>query len=501
MIPNVGKLPIFKVPMGASPLATMDTLKAAILDGGWQLKAENRTVTPYHIDVRPGNAEPQGNADGFAFLRIRFYDTKLDIQPRLFYIRDFKQEYIIMPKASGGGGRNAASVTVDGTTYTQDSGTLFDTNTASENIAYLFQAMKASSLGTQFDIELSKASPNPANNQWGANHIYLRRKTAGTSTITAGAYVDAYKLRDYRAGNQDATETYTGSCLTQTYDLVWGWVCYLQTTPRTLVFGAKTPYGIQPTLWASWANRADALAAMPKGRDLTPIELIVGQMDGSNLLSAEAYASHWWAFSDAGGTAAIGDNGKLRHPAALGIRRFEWSDVMPDASNNAKDCKALPAGVFTDANAKTSLDDFQLIPLVLSPFHTEKYAGEYKYTLAQVPGLRLSEVFKAVGVIADEAVLCAGNPDQATTLAEAIEAGATPATLALTDASMLQAAGTVVIDGESFNYTGKSGNTVTGVTRIEARKPKHWPGEPAMQGLWFVKMGAFALFNGFTSPL
>lgn len=73
----------------------------------------------------------------------------------------------------------------------------------------------------------------------------------------------------------------------------------------------------------------------------------------------------------------------------------------------------------------------------------------------------------------------------------------------LQSTSGLAPSGFVIIEGEAIEYTGISGNDLTGCSRgkYATGRMKHFTGTPVYQGLWFIKINGGALFAGTTKPV
>jgi hypothetical protein len=74
--------------------------------------------------------------------------------------------------------------------------------------------------------------------------------------------------------------------------------------------------------------------------------------------------------------------------------------------------------------------------------------------------------------------------------------------MALTATAGLAAAGFVIVEAEVIQYTGISGNNLTGVTRAKygTAMQTHWTGDTVAQALWYTIINGGALLFGAVKP-
>jgi hypothetical protein len=122
--------------------------------------------------------------------------------------------------------------------------------------------------------------------------------------------------------------------------------------------------------------------------------------------------------------------------------------------------------------------------------------------LATIPPCITDDWYKFTGTATDESLLLVADTVIKTSLVSNIPAGSNTATIEVADASAMKPSGNFVVGNEAFEYTGKSGNVLTGVTRSKygTTAVSHFSGDSVAQGMWFVKINGGLLFFGYNRP-
>lgn len=119
-----------------------------------------------------------------------------------------------------------------------------------------------------------------------------------------------------------------------------------------------------------------------------------------------------------------------------------------------------------------------------------------------IPAISIEDWYKFHGTAVDENLQFCADSAPATTLKTDLERLATYTAIELESAAGLPPKGLVIIEGEAIEYTGLSGNTLTGCTRAKyaTKQEKHFKGCPVFLGLWFIKINGGAIFAGHQKP-
>ena len=112
-------------------------------------------------------------------------------------------------------------------------------------------------------------------------------------------------------------------------------------------------------------------------------------------------------------------------------------------------------------------------------------------------------MFKFRGTAVNEALVLVADTQSYSTLAVDIDVAANPTSIEIANASTFNSTGFVCIGDELFQYTGISGNTLTGVSRAKygTKASWHYTTENVHQCLWFTIIGGGALLCGFNRPV
>ena len=455
------------------------------------------TINPF-IFVIPPATETIGNADSFEALRIDFASTGIGFHGLKRYKKGFAQTVFVTNSTAGA---VTLSVTINGKTvsYTGIAG-----NGSGDNLVGLYNAIRDSvdTEITAWNWELSYPAPQNANDGYG--YIIGERKTIDTTKAVSAVTAAISSSPSVRPGwNQDNDVERSGDTIT--IDLVSGFVYYLQVCSRGIALASKTNAGYYGPIHACWIDNAAALAYMPTDKQYcTPLELVRGIDDDANNCDSWASFCHPWIIpSTCSAGSDIYTNWYLASVNRV-LRRHRFMDaittnysMMNNGGNTA--VQLYGSGLFVDDNSVGN--DFQ-IHRVKTNGHaawlvTNTYNG---YHQCVIPGAEISDWYKFRGTATNESLVLIADTVSKGALASNFSIGDT--VLNLVDASMLQSSGYVIIGNESLQYTGKSGNQLTGVTggKYGSIATRHFTGDSANQGLWLVIINGGALLAGYNKP-
>jgi hypothetical protein len=163
------------------------------------------------------------------------------------------------------------------------------------------------------------------------------------------------------------------------------------------------------------------------------------------------------------------------------------------------------SGIF-QVPGETASDDFQIHRMAMAGVANMANAQGSNptelYPSLITPMLDITDWYKFRGTATNESLALAADTVAVTTLNQAMDATTAYTTLALTSTAGLAAAGFVIVEAEVIQYTGISGNNLTGVTRAKygTSMQTHWAGDTVAQALWYTIINGGALLFGAVKP-
>lgn len=509
----------FLVPLGASILDTHNTWKTALTSRGWQVHYEDSANGI--LDVKPPSGETIGDGKVIEITRLITTGTQVQIQSYQTCIATGKGQVEMLKQNVAGA--VACSATINGVTVTGATGSAG--STAAQNLRALYEALRDSVDANVTDWDFYWIPDNGTLADTAA-YILMQRKTVNATKITVTVNANTTKVSAMTANNYMAVQSagqfstfgfqsgHTTSPKVITIDLINGFVYYMTVFSRTFLIATKTNTGFFGPIFATYVDHAAAIAAVPDTRFCTPIELFIGKMDeaqGPGAYSQYMRPTHWWRMGESGASIsgatvpmssdALSYQGT--HPwYGLNIPRI-WSDRPAWSSTGGSylDIVAEGLGGFVNNGYYDYfLDGIPVVSIGLHP--TKSYDGGSPYGTIIVPGYKLDDLFRSQLAYTDEVLHLVEYEPVTVTLAQAMDATTAYTTINITDASALQTAGFIIVDREIFQYTGKTGNQLTGVTRGKygSKQVKHYNLDTARQGAWFVKIKESAMFAGWQKP-
>lgn len=479
--------------------------------------AGRRTVSSVDLYMIPPVSETIGNAKSRDIVYIAFTSNAISVRPLMELLQTKKQAvtlWVANPETTTQGAVSC-SVTINGVAVTGAAGNA--ASTARDNFRALFDA-----LGSSADPSISafdwsyeyKPQQNAGENY---DYIYGIRKDAGSNyTIAAGANIGGANT----SGNRQTPMTQfpgvnASPAYSVTTDLVNGFIYYLQVNSRGIALATKTNANYFGPVHACYANNDQAIASMPVDSVFcSPIELLVGTDAASTSMTSSAACSHSWAFHQFGNRGGVlyysSDNyGPEPFGGHSPTRRFwDAKNGTIAAFNYAYggtqiDLKGSALGSGTDA----VFDDFQIHRQTMDGLYRPSSSAVYMngtstYGIGVAPILEPTDWYKFRGTATNESLLLIADTIVVTQLAQAMDHTTDYTTVDLVNASALPSSGFIIVEGEAIQYTGKSGNTITGCTRgrYATLKTAHLNGTTACLGLWFTVINGGALLAGYNKP-
>ena len=502
---------LLDIPANYLPVQVQNRWVGHLTANGWQLLGQVDGLGGYS-DLIPPATETIGTSTFREVTRLYFPDnTTVKIGSYQACIADaFPQSFMLTALTAGA---VAASVTIAGVTVTGAVGT--SGSTARDNLRALFYALKDSADATITGWDY-----------WydGKDTLIATRKTkAAAVTVTANANVtySALGAPVLAGAKSDLARNDVNYAYPVNVDLTNGFVYYMSVSSRGFSLATKLNSGITGSVFASYADHAEALAVMPSGPFCTPIELFIGRSDEA---SGRVYArpTHWWAIPTKYGSRTITDTGSTQGSMAF--------DTIGDCHPfTGAVVKGVPsdAGVTFWAGSGTTIapqitfaemggdqapgagsSQFKVVP-VSALGTVEGGFANYCFSVRFNPPTNLPDIFKWNGTEPLETSVWANLPPtpgvvgSGLTLQQAMDATTAYTTLTLSSTAGLNAAGgSFMIGAERITYTALSGSTVTGVTRAVdgTVMARHFVGDPVSPGSWFLKINNSAVWCGPTKP-
>jgi hypothetical protein len=492
----------YLIPLGASIAATHNTIRDALSTRGWQILKDDSGATPTVLDVIPPVTETIGDANTQEFLRINVYASSITFTGLKKWLTAIPQQVYIKELT---GGAVTCSCTLDGVTvsYTGSTG-----NTAVQNLMGLYGAIRDSTLAPFTGWEWEVSYPAPQNGDDTATYIFGLARVAAPDVAFTGVNVTAGILGNYVAPGYSTSAGSTQASPGVTIDLVNGFVYYFQINARGIALATKTNDGFYGPIHACWGDHAAAIAYMPvDSKFLSPIELIVGTDNASTAMDAVGYVNTFWVICAY--TGALLDPTANFVTAAPGgsLRRNRITEAQANtySLNNYIGAVGLKGSGIFEGDFSKSGNDYQ-VHRVKTLWLNVVEAGDMglapgQHSVIIRPGFEISDWYKFRGTATNESLLLIADTVGVTPLASNYTPG--DATLVLTDASGFQTSGFAIINNEALQYTGKTGNTLTGITGGQYATPanRHYVGDTVCQGMWFAVINGGALFAGYNKPV
>lgn len=479
----------------------------------------------------PPVTEQIGDVTARGILRFEFSNTEMRLRPIFQSKVDFTQTYLLADNADSSLGHNAGThagmnpakitvtdlITKESVTVQQDPATLSSTNTARQNFRYLYSALKASTepLIQKLDFQLNVGATQNA--EVPEDNIIVTCKSTetlitmpGQASSTVGVYPMGFKSY---SGDVNLQKIPPRAALP--IDLVSGFIYYLQVNARGIALATKTNTAVSSPVHACYANHDKATAVKPlsAGKYCSAIELVVGFDEDANNIDSWCVPSHTWVISDR----SLGyrfenwgnyySDSHLEHNLSRTCIRYDIFDAVNghfygyDGSQNGYETRfqLLGSNIWTDNSLIGN--DFQIHRLSNPRVWSSDWTNIH-FATKLVPQLEIDDWFKFRGTAVNEALVLVADTQTLNTLTTDFKAADNITTLPLGRTDGFNQTGFVAIGDEIFQYTGISGNTLTGVSRARygTVASDHYNGDTVYQCLWFTVMGGGALLCGYNKP-
>lgn len=456
----------------------------------------------------PPVTESIGDANYRDVLVIEFTATSIRFRGTVQLLQEQAQTVAIWCTKDD---NTAGAITINGVTVTGAAGTSGQGNI----LRNLYIAIKNSTDANFTDWDWQFQTPAPQNANDGYNYIFGVRKTkaediavtanANVVCATIGTYAKPEVARlasGYYNSGADATNV--------TIDLTNGFIYYLQICARGIALATKTNANYFGPIHAVWADHTKAVNVCPKGFmgiKVAPIELLVGFDGAPTAIDSTARSARCWMISatqnrEIGWFPTNSPNNPFTRMRIRDTFCESINVVVNDMSGTYT--KLMASGIF--ASAAGAADDFQIHRMVMSGTTSASVISSYQNdgydATALVPLLDFQDWYKFRGSASNESLALVADTVQYTQLNQNMDSTTAYSSINLVSTTGMNATGYVIIENEIIQYTGISGNAITGITRgvFGSTKQDHWSGENVYQGLWFTIINGGALLFGYNKP-
>lgn len=474
------------IDIGTTPSGLQTEIKTRMVEAGWRVVQEaDVSDANRYVDYLPPLSQTIGNTDGYEVLRIEVTSTAVRFNPYVVSNTSRLKRYTLRGATGSGAGVNVGgtAVTVGTTNATGDAGTLalFNLLTASGDAnvnKWTYQLVNLTATTSDDYIIATAKLPATADN--------INAIGAANTTLQANNYVAG-------AISPDAIGNATQSA---TIDLVNGFIYFLSVTDRSVGFATKTNSAFFGPIVAAYADNAAAVSQTPAG--CVPIELVTLDLNAVALgagAGAGAKFTHFWGY--------VGGNGPTDQIRPIYNQNRNVSSPQPEDVYAAGSYSPTISYNYGGMNTGFSSVQFnQATGGGTNILGVSFYVGPSASTLGVAfgPSYGLEDVTVFYGTANDEQLIFARDFTNTSTLTAAMLAGDN--TLALASAAAFPASGTIIVDSETIEYTGKAGNTLTGLTRgrYGTTAAGHASGATVYMANWYAKIKGGAMLAGYVKP-
>ena len=534
----------FLINPGASSSDFKEEIKGHLTTQGWQVHSEDTTV-PSNLVLRmtPPVAETIGNANGYEVAQLEFGNIYLNVSGQLvpkttkpykfaltFNAGYTDQQYGATNFSIDAGYDNTAgnhsvfavnyNPIVDGSYQPADDGR---GTKGRENLANLiYTTLQSTTLDFWKDHDYTLVgTPDSGNYNW---VIYGTPKAgnpnAGKTPVQLGSDKIVFSVIEGSYAAEGLSKWSSSGRSTTALDYGTGFIYYLSVNARTFQIATKTTVSFYGPVGATWGDNALAAAQTPPG--LIPSELVTFDSstyvnDPNAYCTIAAQGTHYFGYMVGGSPASangipynyqyLRDGLSGSAPYGVLLNLANTLGVAADISilnspSSVARSDASPGGIGSRYIAQ--INDFiglSVVSLGSSPrVYNVTSAGSF--ASGMVPSVPMPDVYVFTKAAVNESLHLTRILNGATTLTTGLGAGQAATSLTVGDASRFPTAGSVILGTEIMAYTGKSGNTLTGLTRAlyNTASAAHSAGDTVYTGLWFVKINGGALCAGPVKP-
>jgi hypothetical protein len=309
-----------------------------------------------------------------------------------------------------------------------------------------------------------------------------------------------------------------------TVDYTNSFYVYLGIFARSFSIGVKTTINFFGPIFAYYSLNADALAMVPPSPafSLHPrchimegaYGLVSGTAAASNqsytvrVPSAMAFAQSWFYASTANTVLASANINACGGSCIPGyFDNYTSQGYHTGVSATSDNWVAYASAIGTPNIAPTSAT-VDVAPIALTTAFSSHASSGVSLT-GICPAMLMEDIFACFkpNTDASEVTCVAGLPSPANiTIQQDLDDTTAYTSILLNTTTGLASSGTnyIVLNQEVFTYTGTSGgNTITGVVRGYNGTPqrRHFIGDQALQGGWYIKINGGYIYAGLTRPV
>lgn len=282
-------------------------------------------------------------------------------------------------------------------------------------------------------------------------------------------------------------------------DLANSFAYYISIFERSFMIGTETTAGYYGPIAASWVSHEDAVRACPTG--CMPLELLVCNMqDVSSCYVGMASSPFMFGHGYGHITGNTGEAARLWSPNSPNDGHLPMISQATNITLRGQNLNAnsqCVIGLFNGNNRDRSSAATGVLTTGLSA--------------ANSPYDRNICVMTPSYVFPDMTVVLSGAPaqlklalcrDEGSPLTLAGPLTDTDTSVTLADAGTLPAVGTLLIGDEVLTYTGRSGNTLSGLSRgkLGSKAVAAPTGATALAGGWYLRLNAGMIYCGSVKP-
>lgn len=503
--------------MGRSISSVREEFRTHLTDGAWQI-LEDDAVNQV-LRVAPPVTETIGNDNGYQVLEIDFDSTSIGFTGRLFTHKSNNKVYHVKPQFATSS--RTYAVTVNGYEYTTGgnvNGSDSDTRVLemyNSLVAAKAEPANAATLGF-VDLELVQFNP-------GDHYIKVTQNdTSQDITVTGVSYMYANQASQWVAPDSyldiGVSRRRSVSC-----DYATGFIYYLSIHERSLILATKTTTDFYGPISGSWAdNQAIASQSNP---ELHLQELYVSSIPDSIYGTVKLSTTHLQGYIANSQVTSIEDstytafnyNSTSDSSSEMGVDILTLRTPYAHQPLRQYDFRRGDRTEFSDldGNAFPVYNSLGVTGYVLSlnnfDISNTKVLGQSvsfgnnsgytrRFSLANYPSFQLDDVYVFLSTATNESL----HLIRFVTISDSLASSITDSdvSMPLNDAASFPDEGTVILGGEVVSYSGKSGNTLTGLSRgrYGTTASSHDSATEVFAARWFVKINNGALLAGFTRP-
>lgn len=506
----------FLVDIGTSVAAWKTQFETSLTDQGWQIFDSTDDWTEFIPPV----TQAIGTSTGNGVLRAYFDATSVRFEPRLRFEGDSRGSVWHVRTSATGYASHAfdTSLTIGGVTWTVPNQSPWTGNSRTENLyneivadintypdgrdAYTYTLR--TDLGSDYIIEFTRIDPDTD------DQTPLQDASTSLSITRQATSFSANKTVPYLP----ASDGWTAGDFSVNIDLASGFIYYLSIFERSIVFATKTTVDYYGPIAATWIDNQLALDQTPSS--LVPVELYT--VDCSNRNSTgyffDALSSHSIGYYKVPSDVDVTPENYRYMGAAtsyyasalkLPFGEMRVSDlgslsmlIPREHQYFSFDVKAHAGGV---SNLYGSLLEpvYPIVNVELFKAHFFSEGSGFAWA-AETTSSFLDDVYMYASAATDESLHLARIVDITT----GVSADATSSDTSITvgDTSLFPENGTIIVNSEIMEYTGKTATTFTGLTRgmYGTVADAISIGDTVYATNWFVKINDGAILAGTTKP-